>query len=74
MKIIKYINFLNKVQKLANSSRYLIDYANITNNDLKYQKNFFNSNNLKVFNKEIYTGIPLLIPANTKSPLGRSGI
>ena len=64
MKIIKYINFLNKVQKLANSSRYLIDYANITNNDLKYQKNFFNSNNLKVFNKEIYTGIPLLIPAN----------
>ena len=40
MKIIKYINFLNKVQKLANSSRYLIDYANITNNDLKYQKNF----------------------------------
>tara|TARA_B100000131_G_scaffold297351_1_gene316021 strand:- start:137 stop:1138 length:1002 start_codon:yes stop_codon:yes gene_type:complete len=65
MQITKYINFLNKVQKLENNSRYLIDYANITNNDLKYQKNFFNSDNLEIFNERIYTGIPLLIPANT---------
>ena len=65
MQIDKYINFLNKIQKLENNSRYLIDYANITNNDLKYQKNFLNLDNLKIFNEKIYIGIPLLIPANT---------
>lgn len=46
--------------------RYLIDYANLNQGIIKYQKNFLNLEEFNKFEKNIYYGFPLVLPAGIK--------
>ncbi len=56
-----------KINQIENKDRYLIDYANIKSGLIKYQNNFLDQSNLKLFYKRPYLGFPLVIPNNIKS-------
>jgi len=55
------------IDNIDDHERYIIDYANISEGLLKYQKNFSNIKDLKLFFNNIYTGIPLFLPTDCKS-------
>lgn len=55
----------NIIEKISNKERYLIDYANLINQDLFYQNKFFKKKlELKKFLKDPTNGIPVIFPEN----------
>ena len=53
----------NIIEKIDKEERYLIDYANLLNGDLEFQKNLITSKKeLKVFLKDPTNGIPIIFP------------
>ena len=58
------------IDKINEHERYIIDYANISQGLLKYQKNLINPKDLKLFFKNVHMGIPLLLPTNCNSFTG----
>lgn len=55
------------IDNLNTQERYIIDYANIKQGIIKYQESFLNFSELNYFYKNIYTGIPLLLPTKCQS-------
>ena len=55
-----------KINFLDPQVRYLIDYANLKNGIIKYQKNFLNLREFKEFEKKPYYGFPLVLPIGIK--------
>jgi hypothetical protein len=54
---------LRIIEKISNKERYLIDYANLVNGDLIYQKKILKKkSDLKSFLKKPQNGIPVIFP------------
>lgn len=51
---------------LSDQKKYLIDFANLKQGLIFNQKNFINKDNLDVFFKKFYFGIPMLLPKKIK--------
>ena len=51
---------------MQDDEEYLISYANLKNNLIKYQKEFCNLESLKIFYKNEYFGFPQCLPLNIK--------
>ncbi len=51
-----------KIDKINNHSKFLIDYININEGLIKYQKKFLNKEEMDKFYKNNYLGVPLILP------------
>lgn len=58
----KFLQRIRQIDKIDFSSRYLIDYSNLKQGLIKFQKNFLRTDQIDFFYKNFYTGIPLLLP------------
>lgn len=56
-------NFINY---LTENNRFLIDYANLTNNLFLHQNTFLNKNKYLAYSNKPYYGIPIVFPVNLK--------
>jgi sulfate adenylyltransferase len=55
------VSFLNMINE---SNRYLIDYANLKSNFLYPQVSFFEKNEYELYKKNIFLGVPTLLPSS----------
>ena len=55
-----------EVKNINDQKKFLIDYANLTQNIISSQKNFIDNKNLNRILNKPYLGIPFILPSNIK--------
>ena len=55
-----------EVKNINDQKKFLIDYANLTQNIISSQKNFIDNKNLNRILNKPYLGIPLILPSTIK--------
>ena len=60
------MSIIDEIDKFKTDQKYLIDYSNLKDGFIKYQKNFSDKKLFFKFLKKKYMGVPLLLPVNLK--------
>lgn len=60
------MSIIDEIDKFKNDQKYLIDYSNLKDGFMRYQKSFSDKDLFFKFLKNKYMGLPLLLPVNLK--------
>ena len=60
------MSIIDEIDKFKIDQKYLIDYSNLKDGFMRYQKIFSDKNLFFKFLKNKYMGLPLLLPINLK--------